>query len=190
MARGCGLFLRANIGEAAEVKAGGPEVLDGRLTALLPEPSMAPEQRKDERQDNAQKNRRDYGEVKHRVLAAETKSPGRRPSRGKPSLAPSMTSRPAATRANPAKIRRRPRFTSVLGAGAFQIGPVYSLAGASPCAATDSQLGRTAPNALRFLVEIVSALSGAARIILRMRNPPPTFAPEVAAPLVGGGKAG
>ena len=40
---------------------------------LLPEPSMAPEQRKDERQDNTQKNRRDYGEVKDRVLAAVDK---------------------------------------------------------------------------------------------------------------------
>ena len=34
---------------------------------------MAPEQRKDERQDNTQKNRRDDGEVKDRVLAAEDK---------------------------------------------------------------------------------------------------------------------
>ena len=40
---------------------------------LLPEQSMAPEQRNDERQDNTQKNRRDYGEVKDRVLAAVDK---------------------------------------------------------------------------------------------------------------------
>ena len=43
------------------------------IQGLLPEPSMAPEQRKDERQDNTQKNRRDYGEVKDRVLAAVDK---------------------------------------------------------------------------------------------------------------------